>query len=121
MGPASPLHAGRAMEPLPGIVAFAALFDRARGARLDAAERFVSSLPRLFPEALVGCDLAFQPRAWHASRLAKKEARCRDDTSARAVERTPARASQKSSRPLPSAPNRRAEKRITTAKTQARG
>jgi len=63
MGPASPLHAGRAMEPLPGIVALAALFDRARGARLDAAERFVSSLPRLFPEALVGCDLAFQPRA----------------------------------------------------------
>jgi CheY-like chemotaxis protein/Tfp pilus assembly protein PilZ len=51
------------MEPLPGIVALAAVFDRARGARLDAAERFVSSLPRLFPNALVGCDLAWQPRA----------------------------------------------------------
>ncbi|GEJ57560.1 response regulator [Anaeromyxobacter diazotrophicus] len=51
------------MEPLPGIVALAAVFDRARGARLDAAERFVSSLPRLFPDALVGCDLAWQPRA----------------------------------------------------------
>ncbi|HTT70757.1 MAG TPA: response regulator [Anaeromyxobacteraceae bacterium] len=52
------------MEPLPGIVAFAAVFDRATGARLDAAERFVRSLPHLFEHELVGCDLAFRaPRA----------------------------------------------------------
>jgi uncharacterized protein (TIGR02266 family) len=51
------------MEPLPGITAFAAVFDRASGARLEAAERFVRSLPRLFPDALVGCDLAWRPGA----------------------------------------------------------
>ncbi len=50
-----------AMEPLPGIVAYAAVFDRATGSRLEAAERFVCSLPRLFPDALVGCDLAWRP------------------------------------------------------------
>jgi len=44
------------MEPLPGVTAFAAVFDRANGARLEAAERFVRSLPQLFPDALVGCD-----------------------------------------------------------------
>ena len=48
------------MEPLPGITAFAAVFDRANGARLEAAERFVRSLPQLFPDALVGCDLAWR-------------------------------------------------------------
>jgi uncharacterized protein (TIGR02266 family) len=48
------------MEPLPGITACAAVFDRATGARLEAAERFVRSLPKLFPDALVGCDLAWR-------------------------------------------------------------
>jgi uncharacterized protein (TIGR02266 family) len=48
------------MEPLPGISAYAAVFDRATGARLDAAERFVLSLPALFPQALVGCDLGWR-------------------------------------------------------------
>jgi uncharacterized protein (TIGR02266 family) len=48
------------MEPLPGITAFAAIFDRATGARLEVAERFVRSLPKLFPDALVGCDLAWR-------------------------------------------------------------
>ncbi len=47
------------MEPLPGIAAHAAVFDRATGARLEAAERFVLSLPCLFPGALVGCDLGW--------------------------------------------------------------
>jgi uncharacterized protein (TIGR02266 family) len=51
------------MEPLPGISAFAAVFDRATGPRLEAAERFALSLPRLFPETLVGCDFASRPRA----------------------------------------------------------
>ena len=51
------------MEPLPGITAFAAVLDRATGARLEGAERFVRSLPRLFPDALVGCDLAWRPGA----------------------------------------------------------
>lgn len=51
------------MEPLPGITTFAAVLDRAVGARLEAAERFVRSLPRLFPDALVGCDLAWGPGA----------------------------------------------------------
>ncbi|HEX7622220.1 MAG TPA: response regulator [Anaeromyxobacteraceae bacterium] len=51
------------MEPLPGITALAAVFDRARGARLDAAERFAVTLPLLFPEALVGCDIAWQARS----------------------------------------------------------
>ncbi len=51
------------MEPLPGITAFAAVLDRAIGARLEAAERFVRSLPRLFPDTLVGCDLAWRPGA----------------------------------------------------------
>lgn len=60
---APPLQRPRAMEPLPGVVALAAVFDRARGARLDAAERFVVALPQLFPGALVGCDLAWQSRA----------------------------------------------------------
>jgi CheY-like chemotaxis protein len=60
---APPLQRPWAMEPLPGVVALAAVFDRARGARLDAAERFVLSLPELFPGALVGCDLAWQSRA----------------------------------------------------------
>jgi CheY-like chemotaxis protein len=57
------LHDGALMEPLPGITALAAVFDRARGARLDAAERFAVTLPRLFPEALVGCDVAWQARS----------------------------------------------------------
>lgn len=51
------------MEPLPGITARAAVFDRASGARLEAAERFVRSLPKLFPDALVGCDLAWRQGA----------------------------------------------------------
>ena len=51
------------MEPLPGITARAAVFDRARGARLDAAEYFAVALPRLFPEALVGCDVAWQAKS----------------------------------------------------------
>jgi Tfp pilus assembly protein PilZ len=51
------------MEPLPGITALAAVFDRARGARLDAAERFALTLPLLFPEALVGCDVAWQAQS----------------------------------------------------------
>lgn len=60
---APPLHRGPGMEPLPGITARAAVFDRARGARLDAAEYFAVALPRLFPEALVGCDVAWQKRS----------------------------------------------------------
>ncbi len=48
------------MEPLPGITACAAIFDRVSGDRLEAAERFVRSLARLFPDALVGCDLAWR-------------------------------------------------------------
>ncbi|HUK65320.1 MAG TPA: response regulator [Anaeromyxobacteraceae bacterium] len=48
------------MESLPGVEAFAALFDRATGDRLDAAERFVRSLPHLFTGELVGCDLAYR-------------------------------------------------------------
>jgi hypothetical protein len=51
------------MEPLPGVTAFAAVFDRAAGARLEAAERFVRSLPQLFPRSLVGCDLAWRQGA----------------------------------------------------------
>ncbi len=51
------------MEPLPGITARVAVFDRARGARLDAAERFAVDLPRVFPEALVGCDVAWQAQS----------------------------------------------------------
>ena len=51
------------MEPLPGIVATAVLFDRASGARLEAAERYVRSLPSLFPGVLVGCDLGFKGSA----------------------------------------------------------
>lgn len=49
------------MEPLPGIAAFTAVFERVTGARLEAAERFVRSLPGLFPGLLVGCDLASRP------------------------------------------------------------
>ncbi|HTP26944.1 MAG TPA: response regulator [Anaeromyxobacteraceae bacterium] len=51
------------MEPLPGITAFAVLFERASGARLEAAERFVCSLPQLFRGALVGCDIGYKPSA----------------------------------------------------------
>ena len=51
------------MNPLPGITARCAVFDRARGARLDAAERFAVDLPRLFPDALVGCDVAWQAKS----------------------------------------------------------
>jgi len=62
--PAAPaLHHGPVMEPLPGITARAAVFDRARGARLDAAERFAVDLPWLFPEVLVGCDVAWQAQS----------------------------------------------------------
>ncbi|MFL5261077.1 MAG: response regulator [Anaeromyxobacteraceae bacterium] len=38
------------------------MFDRASGARLETAERFVLSLPALFPGALAECDLALQQR-----------------------------------------------------------
>ena len=51
------------MEPLPGITALAAVFDRATGARLESAERFVLTLPQLFPSALVGCDLGWRQKS----------------------------------------------------------
>lgn len=51
------------MEPLPGVAAYAAVFDRATGARLAAAERFVRSLPGLFPDVLAACDLAYRSQA----------------------------------------------------------
>jgi uncharacterized protein (TIGR02266 family) len=60
------------MEPLPGIAAYAVVFDRAHGARLEAAERFVLTLPALFPDSLVGCDLGWQA----ASRIAAVVVRC---------------------------------------------
>ncbi len=50
------------MEPTPGIAAFTTVFDRATGARLDTAERFVLSLSQLFPGVLLECDLALQRR-----------------------------------------------------------
>jgi CheY-like chemotaxis protein len=50
------------MAATPTTCAFTAVFDRAAGARLDAAERFVRSLPALFPGELAGCDLAHQAR-----------------------------------------------------------
>jgi CheY-like chemotaxis protein len=50
------------MEPTPSLAAYAAVFDRACGARLETAERFVLSLPALFPGALAECDVALQQR-----------------------------------------------------------
>jgi len=40
-----------------------AVFERASGARLEAAEQFVRSLPKLFTYSLVGCDLAWRQGA----------------------------------------------------------
>ncbi|HET9595108.1 MAG TPA: response regulator [Anaeromyxobacteraceae bacterium] len=48
------------MEPSSSLAAFAAVFDRASGARLEQAERFVLALPSLFPGALVGCDVGWR-------------------------------------------------------------
>ena len=50
------------MEPTPGITILVSIFERAMGARLEVAERFVLSLPQLFPGALLECDLALQRR-----------------------------------------------------------
>jgi CheY-like chemotaxis protein len=50
------------MEPTPGTTILVSIFERAMGARLEVAERFVLSLPQLFSGALLECDLALQRR-----------------------------------------------------------
>jgi CheY-like chemotaxis protein len=50
------------MDPTPGITVLISIFERAMGSRLEVAERFVLSLPQLFPGVLLECDLALQRR-----------------------------------------------------------
>jgi hypothetical protein len=52
------------MDPTPGISVLFSIFERAMGARLEVAERFVLSLPQLFSGVLLECDLALQRRTW---------------------------------------------------------
>jgi CheY-like chemotaxis protein len=50
------------MDSTPGVTNLISIFERALGARLELAERFVLSLPQLFPGSLLECDLALQRR-----------------------------------------------------------
>jgi uncharacterized protein (TIGR02266 family) len=93
------------MEPLPGVAAFAAVFDRASGARLDQAERFVLALPSLFPGALVGCDVGWRAPTSVLALVMRFAERRFDDPARRRLEFWCARAGVRATpiAPLPAA------------------
>jgi CheY-like chemotaxis protein len=80
------------MEPIPSKAVFAAVFARASGARLEAAERFVLALPALFPGVLAECDVALQPRTAHLALVMRFDAARFDDAARQRLDFWSARA-----------------------------